>query len=644
MIETLATIGKALIGEGPFEGEELLKRLVENPNATGNCPKVIQIVFSQSDDGEAPVFSFQRLDLVDYDDRNRIRYLYRFGSASGSDHTPSCKMTEPAKSYPRKFIGSIKSSANNGELPKSQRLWFKALHKAAQNAADEIVSGLDELNDGLDSNEGALLTLIIERDGKRLLPHDLEPLRETFLHSVIESFSSPISGVDSSKTPGACAVCLSDDRKVLGAVNPLRSFSVDKPGFAQGLQRANAWRNFPCCLDCALALERGQEYVASRLSFYFYGFRLYLIPHFAGGGTDKDALNELADTLNKTKSDDVQPEELGFAKGRLEKWVSRKADLLILTAAESGTASAYDFIFYDIEQKAHRFLAVVPEVPREERLQKIVDTKEKLDELAPFSEPRDKKGQRMFRFHFGLLRDKSGVLPKLGTHDPYGTDFLEIVQAVLGRGRIEWDWLLGHLMRHLREAYNAWRRGERQSIDYPIRADLMLLYFLTDPEIGVVFRGGEPMTIEPENEALKRLVAGDHSGPVEAAELAIEGNAGLLERTVSQAVFLTGALTRLFMYKQWKERGATPFWGKLHSLRLTVDKVRDLQRPIRDKYQAYGYDTPTDFESLVSIKWLEVGPADKLSVDEASLLFTLGLNLGNYFFSKRNKDKENDNE
>lgn len=152
------------------------------------------------------------------------------------------------------------------------------------------------------------------------------------------------------------------------------------------------------------------------------------------------------------------------------------------------------------------------------------------------------------------------------------------------------------------------------------------------------------MTIEPDNEALKRLVAGDHSGPVEAAELAIEGNAGLLDRTVSQAVFLTGALTRLFMYKQWKERGATPFWGKLHSLRLTVDKVRDLLRPIRDKYQAYGYDTPTNFESLVSVKWLEVGPADKLSVDEASLLFTMGLNLGNFFFSKRDKDKENDNE
>lgn len=434
------------------------------------------------------------------------------------------------------------------------------------------------------------------------------------------------------------------DAKVFGKVSTLGNFSVDKPGFAQGLQRANAWRNFPCCLDCALALERGQEYVASRLNFYFYGFRLYLVPHLTGGCTDKDALNELADTLNKTKSDNDQPEKLGFSKGRLENWVSRKADLLLLTAAESGTASAYDFIFYDIEQKAHRFLAVVPEVPREERLQKIVDTKEKLDGLAPFSEPRDKKGQRMFRFHFGLLRDKSGVLPKLGTHDPYGKDFLQIVQAVLGRGGIEWDWLLGHLMRHLREAYNAWRKGERQSIDYPIRADLMLLYFLTDPEIGVVFRGGEPMTIEPDNEALKRLVAGDHSGPVEAAELAIEGNAGLLDRTVSQAVFLTGALTRLFMYKQWKERGATPFWGKLHSLRLTVDKVRDLLRPIRDKYQAYGYDTPTNFESLVSVKWLEVGPADKLSVDEASLLFTMGLNLGNFFFSKRDKDKENDNE
>ncbi|MBD3372163.1 MAG: hypothetical protein GF403_05540, partial [Candidatus Coatesbacteria bacterium] len=539
--------------------------------------------------------------------------------------------------------GSIKSSAKNGDLPESHRLWFKALLESAQNAADEIVRGLDELSDGFDSTEGALLTLIIERDGKRLFSHDLEPIREAFVRSVIESFSSPISGVDSSKTPGACAVCFTDDRKVLGAVNPLRSFSVDKPGFAQGLQRANAWRNFPCCLDCALALERGQEYVASRLNFYFYGFKLYLVPHFSGGRVEEHLLETIANKFNEVVSDDYDPEKLGFAGGKLEGF-QRQADRLLITAAKSEGVGAYDFIFYDIEQKAHRFLAVVPEVPREERLRKIINTKEQLDELAPFSEPLDKQGLRMFRFHFGLLRDKSGVLPKLGTHDPYGSDFLEIVQAILGRGRIEWDWLLGHLMRHLHESFNAWRKGERKSIDYPIRADLMLLYFLTDPEIGVVFRGGEPMTIEPDNAALKRLVAGDHSGPVEAAELAVEGNAGLLDRTVSQAVFLTGALTRLFMYKQWKERGATPFWGKLHSLRLTVDKVRDLLRPIRDKYQAYGFDTPTDFESLVSTKWLEVGPGDELSVDEASLLFTLGLNLGSYFFSKRDKNKEQDNE
>lgn len=643
MIETLATIGKALIGEGPFEGDELLERLVQNPNAKGNCSKVFQLVFTQTNNDDEPAFVFKDIEVVDYDDIDRVRYLYRFGSPSGSDHSPSCRLTKAATSYPRKFIGAIKGAAKNKDLSKPYRTWFKALLKAAEDAAEEAVAGLDELSAGLDADDGALLTPIIERNGERLPPCELKPLREAFVRSVIESLSSPISGVDSSKTPGVCAVCLTDDRKVLGAVNPLRSFSVDKPGFAQGCERANAWRNFPCCLDCALALERGQEYVASRLNFYFYGFRLYLVPHFTGGRVEERLLEKIAEKLNEVVSDDYDPEKLGFAGEKLQGF-QRKADRLLVTAAKSEGVGAYDFIFYDIEQKAHRFLAVVPEVPREERLSKIFDTKANLDELAPFSEPRDKKGQRLFRFHFGLLRDKSGVLPKLGTHDPYGTDFLEIVQAVLGRGRIEWDWLLGHLMRHLREAYNAWRSGERQSIDYPVRADLMLLYFLTDPEIGVVYRGGNVMTIEPDNEALKRLVTGEHSGPAEAAELAIKGNAGLLDRTVSQAVFLTGALTRLFMYKQWKERGATPFWGKLHSLRLTVDKVRDLLRPIRDKYQAYGYDTPTDFESLVSVKWLEVGPADKLSVDEASLLFTLGLNLGNYFFSKRNKDKENDNE
>lgn len=631
MIETLATIGKALIGEGPFEGDVLLERLVENPNAKGNCPKVIQIIFSQSDDGGNPVFSFQRLDLVDYDDHNRVRYLYRFGSASGSDHSPSCKMTEPAKSYPRKFIGSIKSSANNGDLPESQRLWFKALLKGAQNAADEIVSGLDELSDGLDSNEGTLLTLIVERDGKRLLPHDLEPLREAFVRSVIESFSSPVSGVDSSKTPGACAVCFTDDRKVLGAVNPLRSFSVDKPGFAQGFERANAWRNFPCCLDCALALERGQEYVASRLNFYFYGFRLYLVPHFTGGRVEERLLEKIAKKFNEVVSDDYDPEKLGLAGGKLEGF-QRQADRLLITAAKSEGVGAYDFIFYDIEQKVHRFLAVVPEVPREERLKKIAEAKEKLDELAPFSMPLNKKGQQLFRFHFGLLRDKSGMLPKLGTHDPYGTDFLEIVQAVLGRGRIEWDWLLGHLMRHLHEAF---AEGGDSSLYFATRRDLMLLLFLTDPEISVVYHKGEPMAYKPENEKLQKLVDGEYESIDEAAELAVEGMEGLLDTPLKRAVFFSGVLVKRFLkYQDWK-RGATPFWKQLQGLRLDPEKVANLLPQMRDKYYAYGQEARTHLERVVSVMWADAGSKKGLTTNECSFLFTIGLNLGDYFKSRQ---------
>jgi CRISPR-associated protein Csh1 len=643
MIETLATIGKALIGEGPFEGDELLERLVQNPNAKGNCSKVFQLVFTQTNNDDEPAFVFKDIEVVDYDDIDRVRYLYRFGSPSGSDHSPSCRLTKAATSYPRKFIGAIKGAAKNKDLSKPYRTWFKALLKAAKDAAEEAVAGLDELSAGLDADDGALLTPIIERNGERLPPCELKPFREAFVRSVIESLSSPISGVDSSKTPGVCAVCLTDDRKVLGAVNPLRSFSVDKPGFAQGCERANAWRNFPCCLDCALALERGQEYVASRLNFYFYGFRLYLVPHFTGGRVEERLLEKIAEKLNEVVSDDYDPERLGFAGEKLQGF-QRKADRLLVTAAKSEGVGAYDFIFYDIEQKAHRFLAVVPEVPREERLSKIFDTKANLDELAPFRVPRDKKGQRMFRFHFGLLRDKSGVLPKLGTHDPYGTDFLEIVQAVLGRGRIEWDWLLGHLMRHLREAF---AEGGDSSLYFATRRDLMLLLFLTDPEISVVYHKGEPMAYKPENEKLQKLVDGEYRSIEEAAELAIEGmggKQGLLSTPLKRAVFFSGVLAKRFLKYQHRVRGSAPFWKKLQGLRLSPEKITQLLPQIRVKYNAYDKEGKirlgTKLERLVSEMWADAGATEDLSNNESSFLFTIGLNLGEFFKPVKRDDSE----
>jgi len=641
MIEALATIGKARLGEGPFEGRKLLDRLVQNANAIGNCPKVFLLVFEETGKGDSIGFAFRDVEIEDYQDDRRTRYLYRFGAPNGADHSPSCKLTSADKTYPNKFLASLRGIRQQSDLSEERRAWVATLLAEAERSAERVVAEIEEKQQGLEKNEGALLVPLIQRGAERLFPLEIESFRDAFVPSVIASFSSPVSGVEASKDPGVCSVCLRGDGKVLGSVSPLNNFSVDKPGFAQGLQQANAWRNFPCCQDCALALEAGLEYVKSNLKFSFYGFDLYLTPYFSGSRPEERLLDKVAKKLNIAFSDEGTPQALGIADTRLAKFQHR-SERLLRAAGESEGITAFDFIFYDIEQKATRFLAVVPEVPREDRLKLISETKEKLDALAPFESLRDKEGRRYLFFNFGLLRGQSGPLGKLGQHDPYGKDFLQVVTAVLGDGRLEWDWLVGHLARHLHEAFNAWRKEERKSIEYPARADLMLLYFLTDPKIGVVYRGGERMAIEPKNEMLRRLVEGDHSGPVEAAELAIEGNAGLLNEPVRQAVFLTGALTRLFMYAQKKERKATPFWGKLHGLHLNVENVRYLLIQIRDKYYAYGYETPTKLESLVSVKWLEVAEDDTLSADETSLLFTLGLNLGNYFFSKKEKDKEMD--
>jgi CRISPR-associated protein Csh1 len=82
---------------------------------------------------------------------------------------------------------------------------------------------------------------------------------------------------------------------------------------------------------------------------------------------------------------------------------------------------------------------------------------------------------------------------------------------------------------------------------------------------------------------------------------------------------------------QFTERGATPFRVKLQGLRLDQKQVQSLLPEIQNKLEEYGKNYYRDLEHLTSSYFLKASQDWKLSKDEISFYFVLGMNLSSAF-------------
>lgn len=98
-----------------------------------------------------------------------------------------------------------------------------------------------------------------------------------------------------------------------------------------------------------------------------------------------------------------------------------------------------------------------------------------------------------------------------------------------------------------------------------------------------------------------------------------------------QASFLLGVLSKRLLDVQYAKRGSTPFRSKLSGLRLDENKLKRLFPEIVEKLTEYDV-AYTELQKLISKTFVETeNHGWKLTKDEISYYFALGLNLGGSF-------------
>jgi len=100
---------------------------------------------------------------------------------------------------------------------------------------------------------------------------------------------------------------------------------------------------------------------------------------------------------------------------------------------------------------------------------------------------------------------------------------------------------------------------------------------------------------------------------------------------VKKAIFLQGLLTEFLLYTQRKERnverGSEPFRSKLRGLKLDEQVVKRLGPEIKNKLEEYGKNYYSKLEEQIAKYMIESGNGWKLSKDEISFYYVLGMDL-----------------
>lgn len=624
MIEAIRRIGEyALEKEGKRldNPTDLLDTLTQDPASSETYKHILAIKLNKGDNG----FEFVDVDLEEYSKSKIRQYLYRRGSGNGPDITPTSRITEVEKTF-----------VKNKTLP-----WFsKALEDKALNLKDEELEFLREMNDCLIKNKDLILsklselsksikevnkqqkciiTVVSEDNGKRYIG-DYSVFREILKTRALSGYYQKYNK-ESKSEDKICSICKSQKDEVYGFVSTYKFYTVDKPGFVSGgFDQSLAWKNYPVCQRCALTLEEGKKYLEDFSSFRFYGFDYYLIPKpFIA---EKSA--EVYNLLEEFKESDPE-----FKKEYIHLLDDTEEDISELLSEQENFFNNNLLFFNKSEVKKtgeFKILLYIEDV-LPSRLSKLFDLKKEMDKIAVFAnckvpvfKNRKRTGEKPLKFDFGNIWHFFG-------RSKY---FLDITNRVFTNKGIDYSFLIGEIMEKIRGQF---------ANNYPTKESSLrgfqLLLYLRRLDILNNFSGGINMGEKSISDVFGR---DNETDAAKQAELFFGEFSDFFNNEAKKAIFMEGALAQLLLNIQYSDRESTPFRPKLQGLKLDEKVIKGLLPAIQNKLEEYSKNYYKDLESVISEYMIQAGDGWRMSKDEISFYFVLGMNLSDRFKSKKKEE------
>ena len=621
MIQAIMKIGK---WAGESDGAiGSIEKFVQNPNEKGNIKKVLTITLSKRDDS----LIFKDVDMEEFRQKYLLKYLYRRGSSSGADVTPTSKYAgDMKKTFKKKIVRSIQDITKEGKnlgLDSDEQERVQMIYDALSSNEDSITKRLIERSEEIEKGEGAIITLVFLENGKKQYIGDIDLFQKVLSSKAREKYFKQY-GKEALGNNQMCSVCLKERAEVYGFVNTYNFYTVDKPGFVTGgFKQQDAWKNYPVCFECAGNLELGKKYLNENLRFNFYGFRYLLIPRFFTDRIMEDSLDVLEDMSDRRATEMIQA---GFDQTYINQLTDAEDEILNLISQEKDYFS-FDLLFYREKQSAFNILLHVEDI-LPSRFRMLFDLKARLDAIDIFKREISKKeGKRLLVFNFKVLRNFFPYVSKTRSYDKH---FLELVGKIFSLKPVDYHLIIKAIVTKLRSRFV---NDEYTKID--CLAGYLLLNYLAG--LDILSKGGERMEAKP-IEDLKESFGSEDTSISDKIELFFCAHGGFFDNAEKKASFLVGILIQKLMNIQWQEKNATPFRAKLYGLRLTEPLLKKISYEAQDKLEQYKKNYYRELENVIAQYMVVGGSGWSLTNDEISFYFTMGMNLADLFKSKKEGD------
>jgi CRISPR-associated protein Csh1 len=608
VIEAIKEIGEYALEKENKDLNDSVSILVENPasNETYKHVFCIKMTYNYED------FEFKGIEHQEYSKEKIAKYLYKSGSSRGPDITPTARITEIEKTLSNKIIGWFSKPLEEAKsiLDDKEIHFLELLGKCIKENEEEMYSELRTKLDSIVSKEKSILTLTIEEIDFIRYIGDFEAFRKILKNNGASKFYDKYEVISKSNDK-VCSIC-KKNKEVYGFVTPYNFYTMDKRGFVSGgFDQSKAWRNNPVCLECALKITVGKDYIEKYMSFNIYRFKYLLIPKLIINNHKEDIFEIFEQFKNK---------KFNFDKDYQYFLEENEEDILNILSKQKNFLNL-NFLFYEESKSAYRILLYVEDI-LPSRLRELFKAKLDVDKKSIFSKNYVNDEAKPIRFTLGNLgqfflngREGSNL-------DKY---FLEVVNGIFTFKAIDYDFLLKNIMGRIREDFV----GDK-STNLSLLLGFQTLDFLNQLNLLTNYEGDKYMGSKDLVALLDDIKLKEDNGYEEQTKKIFSEFESFFNTDAKRAIFLEGVLTQYLLNVQRYQRESTPFRAKLRGLNLDERYIKRLLPEIQNKLEEYDANYYKELESLIAKYMVQSGTNWRMPNDEISFYFVLGMNLSNY--------------
>lgn len=598
MIEALATLGQYSIAQRPGSDKNHLQTLVDDPKTSTRYKHVLFATFDAAND-----YSFTRVEYEEYSKEKIWKYLYKKGAPNGPDVTPTARVAAKIeKTFDNKIVKWFENVLD-GDLVRQDQTnyaFLSRLSDAIERDHDRILTELKAKFDAIDKKDRVIVSILIENDPTGKYVGDFPIFRQIVSEKGVEAYYKRY-GFESIAYNQACSVCKTVTPVVYGFVSTFAFYNVDKPGFvSSGFDQSKAWKNYPVCERCALILEEGRKFLERDFAFRMHNLNYFIIPKPL---FDRDSYAVIKKFL-------FYRSEFRSLSPKNKRMVDAREDDILNYLSEQHNFFDNNFLFYERSNAAFRILLYIEDV-LPSHIRRMFKAKAVVDEKSVFKTA-GKDGEDM-PFDFRAVR-----------HFFWGSDkrkqFLEVIDSIFTSRHVAHSFLIRSIINKIRDDY---ARGTYTK--YSTLRGIQLLLFLHEMDLLNRSEGDGQMKETT-------IFNVDDSNPVvDAVNTLFAEFPDFFDTDAKRAVFLEGVLTQKLLRVQFVERGgATPFKSKLNSLNLDERLIKKLLPQIQNKFQEYGKDYYRKLERLLAEYMVKAGANWRMTPDEISFYFVVGMNLSDH--------------